>query len=123
MKQICICAGEKTFLADIYDSSLAKSFMSQLPLTVKMERDEGDWFSPLFEKLLGKAEHASNVVKGDLAICNSISVSIFFEASQPGINYKRLGHVSNPDELKSALHECNGMVTFKKPSVRMGATA
>ncbi len=123
MEQIAICVGEKTFTANIYESELSNSFLKELPLSLHLERDERDYFSPLKEKLFGRAEKASTVVRGDIAICNSISVSIFLETISTDSNFSKLGHVRNPDELIRAIRENKGNVTFKFLPVNLEAIA
>ncbi len=114
-RKISIKVGPEVFAADFYDSELTRNLVRQFPMTVSMDRDDegqGDYFAPLDHRMFGNSSAIRNIMPGDITLYNSISLSIFCDVCECSGNYVRLGHINNPDGLRSALKKNSGFVTF-----------
>lgn len=122
-EKIKVTVGNQVFFADIYKNDVSNNILKQLPMTVRMEKENSSYFVPLNKRIGGKAESVSQVVNGDIAICNSISVSIFTEAMHVGSSFVSIGHINNPEGLSQELMNSNGVVTFDVDTATLAASA
>ena len=112
--KILITIGNDSYMADFYESDVSKSLMEQFPLTIKMDEHQGqEYFSPLENRPYGESENTDAIVPGDITLCNSSSISIFYNQPAGSVSYVKLGHINNPEGLDSSLSRCEGRVTFE----------
>lgn len=112
MDKIIVKSGCKTFEAEIYKNEVAVEFLRKLPLTLKLEKDDREYFSPVVPQLYGKEKKHRHFTAGDIAVCNTASVSVFVNQATPKKHFVKVGHICNPEFLEYMIEMNNGFVTF-----------
>ena len=112
MRKILVKSGCKTFEAEVYDNRVADEFMERLPISVHFGKDATGYFSPMDEKLYGRAKKDRSFTAGDIAICNNTSLSVFVEQFAPKKHFVKVGHIANPEILDKIIEMNSGEVIF-----------
>ena len=123
MRKILISIGDKSFFSDLYENEIAKSVSALFPLNLQLDKVEQEYFSPLAQKLFGKAKESTSIFPGDITVCNSISVGFYTGSPKDGLNTVTIGHISNIEGFTSALAENSNFVTIDFAPADMAAIA
>ena len=99
-----ITVNGKKFNAEFYNNRTAKAFMTHLPATYKMKKLNGNEIYKYVGYVLpGKAKKVKKVHKGDIMLYGSDCIVIFYKTFKTSYSYTKIGRITNPKKLKSAI--------------------
>ena len=99
-----ITVNGKKFNAEFYNNRTAKAFMTHLPATYKMKKLNGnEIYKYVGYDLPGKAKKVKKVHKGDIMLYGSDCIVIFYKTFKTSYSYTKIGRITNPKKLKSAI--------------------
>lgn len=106
--------GSSTFGATLDDNPTATAFKALLPLTVEMQELNGnEKLYRLPNKLPTKASNPGTIKNGDLMLYGANTVVLFYESFPTSYSYTRLGRITDPAGLASAVGSGNVKVTLE----------
>lgn len=109
-----ITVGTVSFSATLEDNGTVKEFKKLLPMTVNMSdlhSNEKYYYLP---NSLPTASFSPETIRtGDLMLYGSTCMVLFYETFSTSYSYTRLGRVTNPSRLASALGSGSVNVTFE----------
>ena len=109
-----ITIGPVSFNATLDNNETAKAFKRLLPMTVDMSELHGNEKYYYLSKGLPTASSNPGTIRtGDLMLYGSTCVVLFYETFSTSYNYTRLGRITNPSGLASALGSGGVNVTFE----------
>jgi len=110
---IIIEAGGKTFTATLLDNPATIKFKAMLPLTVRMEELNGnEKYFRLSSDLPVDASNPGTIKSGDLMLWGSNTLVLFYETFPTSYSYTKLGRITNPQGLATAVGKGSVNVTF-----------
>ncbi|ULH17945.1 hypothetical protein MF271_23560 (plasmid) [Deinococcus sp. KNUC1210] len=113
-QQVKIKIGSTAFTATLDDSSTAKAFSAQLPMTIMMtELNTNEKFFDLPRNLPTRPSTPGTIQTGDLMLYGSRTLVLFYSSFTTTYSYTRLGRIHNPKGLAAALGTGNVTVTFE----------
>ncbi len=96
--------GDRRFNVTLADTEAARTFASQLPLTLDMAELNGNEKHADLSNALPTAPIRPGAIRsGDLLLYGSETVVLFYETFQSSYSYTPLGRVDNPGDLGRAL--------------------
>ena len=114
MNHLVITIGSKKFTVTLYENETAKALLNQLPLTITMgELNGNEKYYYLSKGLPTASSNPGTIRTGDLMLYGSTCVVLFYETFSTSYNYTRLGRITNPSGLASALGSGGVNVTFE----------
>ncbi|WP_294556147.1 cyclophilin-like fold protein [uncultured Bacteroides sp.] len=109
-----ITIGSASFNATLESNETAKEFKKLLPLTVNMSELNGNEKLFYLQNSLPTASFSPRTIQtGDLMLYGSTCVVLFYESFSTSYTYTRLGRITNPLGLASAVGTGNVNVTFE----------
>lgn len=112
-RNIIISIGDRNFSATMDDNEAARAFIALLPMTVDMtEMNGNEKYYNLSQNLPTNTFRPGTIHAGDLLLWGSSTVVLFYETFSSGYSYTRLGRITNPEGLASAVGRGNVRVTF-----------
>ena len=111
-----ITAGNKVFIAKLYDKQITQALISKLPMTVNMiELNGREKYYHLPESLpVQGTETPATIHAGDIMYWSSNSLVLFYNTySNSYGGYVKLGYIEDIYGLKEALGKENVQVTFE----------
>lgn len=116
---ITIQAGTQTFQAVLYDTPTGRQFYNSLPQTFPMtELNGNEKYYYMSTSLPTASAQVGTIHAGDLMLYGSTCVVLFYESFSTPYSYTKLGYVTNPQGLKSALGAGNVTVRFSAATKR-----
>ena len=111
---IQVKAGQKTFTAILEDNGTVEAFKAKLPATVKMtELNGNEKYSRFPEDLPTNSANPGTIRAGDLMIYGKNTLVLFYETFPTSYSYTRLGRITDPAGLATALGAGDVTVTFE----------
>jgi len=108
-----ISVGGTHFTAALEDNAAAQAFAARLPLTLDMNELNGnEKFCYLETPLPADASPAGTIRAGDLMLWGSNCVVLFYDTFPSPYSYTRLGRVTDPSGLASAVGTGRTAVAF-----------
>ena len=99
-----ITVNGKKFNAEFYNNRTEKAFINHLPATYKMKKLNGnEIYKYVGYDLPGKAKKVKKVHKGDIMLYGSDCIVIFYKTFKTSYSYTKIGRITNPKKLKSAI--------------------
>lgn len=109
-----ITIGSVSFNATLESNETTKEFKKLLPLTVKMSELNGNEKLFYLQNSLPTASFNPRTIQtGDLMLYGSTCVVLFYESFSTPYTYTRLGGITNPSGLASAVGTGSVNVTFE----------
>ena len=109
-----ITIGPVSFNATLENNETAKAFKRLLPMSVDMSELHGNEKYYYLSKGLPTASSNPGTIRtGDLMLYGSTCVVLFYETFSTSYTYTRLGRITNPSGLASALGSGGVNVTFE----------
>ena len=109
-----ITIGPVSFNATLDNNETAKAFKRLLPMTVDMSELHGnEKYYYLSNGLPTASSNPGTIRTGDLMLYGSTCVVLFYETFSTSYTYTRLGRITNPSGLASALGSGGVNVTFE----------
>ena len=109
-----ITIGPVSFNATLENNKTAKAFKRLLPMTVDMSELHGnEKYYYLSNGLPTASSNPGTIRTGDLMLYGSTCVVLFYETFSTSYTYTRLGRITNPSGLASALGSGGVNVTFE----------
>ena len=109
-----ITIGSASFNATLENNETAKAFKRLLPMTVDMSELHGnEKYYYLSNGLPTASSNPGTIRTGDLMLYGSTCVVLFYETFSTSYTYTRLGRITNPSGLASALGSGGVNVTFE----------
>ena len=109
-----ITIGPVSFNATLENNETAKAFKRLLPMTVDMSELHGnEKYYYLSNGLPTASSNPGTIRTGDLMLYGSTCVVLFYETFSTSYTYTRLGRITNPSGLASALGSGGVNVTFE----------
>jgi len=106
--------GSKTFHVTLLDNPTVTAFKARLPLTISMSELNGN--EKLYNFPANLPTDASNprtINTGDLMIYSSNVLVLFYKSFATSYSYTRLGRISDPSGLETAVGAGNVEVLFE----------
>lgn len=114
MSEMKIIINGAEFTAKFSSTKAAEEFKDMLPLTLDMSELNGnEKYFYLDNSLSAKSENIGQINCGDIMLYGSSCVVLFYESFSTSYAYTRIGHIENPDGLKSAVGSGSVTVEFK----------
>ncbi|NBW38119.1 MAG: hypothetical protein EBR30_24480 [Cytophagia bacterium] len=111
---ITISVGNKTFAAILFDNGSAKAFKAMLPLTLNMtELNANEKYFNFANNLPVSASNPGTIHSGDLMLWGANTLVLFYKTFSTSYSYTKLGRISDPQGLASALGSDSVMVKFE----------
>ena len=108
---ITLSIGDRSFTATMEQNSTAEAFRALLPLTLEMQELNGnEKYHYLTQSLPTNRTKVSTIHAGDIMLYGDNCVVVFYETFTTSYQYTPIGHITNPEGLKSALG--SGKVTI-----------
>lgn len=109
-----ITVGSASFSATLESNAAAAAFVALLPMTVDMSELNGnEKYYYLSGSLPTASSSPGTIREGDLMLYGSSCLVLFYESFSTSYSYTRLGRISNPSGLASALGSGSINVTFE----------
>ena len=109
-----ITIGAVSFSATLENNETAKALKRLLPMTVDMSELNGnEKYYYLSNGLPTAPSNPGTIRMGDLMLYGSTCVVLFYETFSTSYTYTRLGRITNPSGLASALGSGSVNVTFE----------
>lgn len=109
-----ITIGSSVYSATLYDNATTKAFKAMLPMTLNMSELNGNEKYFYFSNTLPtNSAPGGNIQNGDLMLYGDNCLVLFYESLNTTYNYTRLGKISNPNGLASALGTGNITIKFE----------
>lgn len=113
-KEITIRVGDRSFAATLENNKAGKAFAALLPMTVTMSELNGnEKYHYLSKDLPTDSSRPETIRNGDLMLYGSNCLVLFYETLSSSYSYTRIGRVTHPDGLSSALGSGNATLTFE----------
>lgn len=113
-REITISVGDRNFAATLENNKAGKAFAALLPMTVTMSELNGnEKYHYLSNDLPTDPSRPATIRNGDLMLYGSNCLVLFYETFSSSYTYTRIGRVTNPDGLSSALGSGNATLTFE----------
>ncbi|WP_333621793.1 MULTISPECIES: cyclophilin-like fold protein [Sphingobacterium] len=113
--KIKIKLGTQTFTVTLLDNNSAKAFTEMFPLTINMsELNNNEKYYDLASSLPTNSSNPGTIKNGDLMLCGSKTLVLFYTTFSTSYSYTKLGSVDDVTDLTSALGSGNVKVTFEK---------
>ncbi len=113
-REITISVGDRNFAATLENNKAGKAFVALLPMTVTMSELNGnEKYHYLSNDLPTDPSRPGTIRNGDLMLYGSNCLVLFYETFSSSYTYTRIGRVTNPDGLSSALGSGNATLTFE----------
>lgn len=110
---IIVTIGSRSFPATLEDNTTARAFAALLPMTATMaELNGNEKYYSLSQSLPTNTYRPGTISNGDIMLYGSSTVVLFYETFSSGYNYSRIGKITNPDGLASAVGSGSVSVTF-----------
>lgn len=94
----------KKFNAEFYNNKTARAFMTHMSATYKMAKLNGNEIYKYVDyELPEKAKKVKKVHKGDIMLYGSDCIVIFYKTFKTSYSYTKIGKITNPKKLKSAI--------------------
>ncbi len=107
--------GDRRFTVTLADTEAARSFASQLPLSLDMaELNGNEKYADLSKELPTEPIQPSAILSGDLLLYGSKTVVLFYETFRSSYSYTRLGRVDDPGELARVLGRGTARIAFSQ---------
>lgn len=104
MTNITITAGDAMFAAKLYDNNAAKTFLAQLPMTLKMSELNGnEKYCYLPDSLPTDSQSVRRILAGDLMLYGPDCLVLFYESFTSTYSYTKLGYIEDASGLADAL--------------------
>ncbi len=114
MTSITIRVNDTTFIAQLSSSPAAEMFATMLPLTVTMnELNSNEKYYYLDTSLPSKPQSVGTIRAGDIMLYGTSCVVLFYKSFPTSYTYTRLGRITNPSQLATALGSGTVSVTFE----------
>lgn len=108
---ITLTIGDRIFTAKMEQNNTAEAFRALLPLTLEMQELNGnEKYHYLSQSLPTNRTKVGTIHAGDIMFYGDNCVVIFYETFTTSYQYTPIGHITNPEGLKSALG--SGKVTI-----------
>jgi hypothetical protein len=105
--------GAKTFTATLFDNETAAAFKALMPLTVEMDELNGNEKKyDLAKALPTRSYKPERINNGDLMIWGERTLVLFYKSFPTPYSYTKLGRISDPSALESAVGSGGVKVTF-----------
>lgn len=115
-RRLAIEAGGQTFIATLADTPTTRALLGRLPLTVRMEEQNGnEKYAYLEGALPTDASRPGRIQAGDLMLYGSDCLVLFYEGFESAYSYTNLGRIDDPEGLAAALGLGSVEVTFRAP--------
>ena len=112
--KMIIRIGTSTFNATLYDNATASAFTSMLTLTLDMvELNGNEKYADLSRSLPTKAGNPGTIQSGNLMLCGSSTLVLFYKSFSTSYTYTMLGRIDDVTGLAAALGPGNVNVTFE----------
>lgn len=109
-----ITVGSTSFSATLEINAATAAFKALLPMTVDMSELNGnEKYYYLSGSLPTVSSSPGTIREGDLMLYGSSCLVLFYESFRTSYSYTRLGRISNPSGLASALGSGSVNVTFE----------
>lgn len=108
-----ITIGPVSFNATLENNETAKAFKRLLPMTVDMSELHGNENIIICRMVCRQRRQSRTIRTGDLMLYGSTCVVLFYETFSTSYTYTRLGRITNPSGLASALGSGGVNVTFE----------
>jgi len=106
--------GSDTFTATLEDNATASTFRDMLPMTMGMsELNNNEKFYTLPQNLPVNTYSPGTINNGDIMLYGSSTLVLFYKNFSTSYSYTRIGSISNPSGLQSALGSGSVTVTFE----------
>ena len=107
--------GDRRFTVTLADTEAARTFASQLPLTLGMaELNGNEKYADLSKELPIEPIQPGTILRGDLMLHGSKTVVLFYETFRSSYSYTRLGRVDDPGELAHVLGRGTARIAFSQ---------
>ena len=94
----------KKFNAEFYNNKTARAFKTHMPATYKMAKLNGnEIYKYVNYDPPRKAKKVKKVHKGDIMLYGSDCIVIFYKSFKTSYSYTKIGKITNPKKLKSAI--------------------
>ncbi|MEP6898022.1 MAG: cyclophilin-like fold protein [Rhodanobacter sp.] len=107
--------GDRRFTVTLADTEAARTFASQLPLSLDMaELNGNEKYADLSKELPTEPIQPGAILSGDLMLYGSKTVVLFYEPFRSSYSYTRLGRVDDPGELARVLGRGTARIAFSQ---------
>lgn len=112
---ITVTVGDRTFAATVDDTETGRAFLDLLPLTITMNELNGnEKYHYLTSSLPTDTYRPGTIQAGDLMLYGSDCLVLFYETFSSGYSYTRIGRLTAPEDLASAVGSGNISVSFSR---------
>ena len=109
-----IKVGDKVFTATLLDNATSKAFVSQLPLTIKMnELNNNEKYVDLSKSLPINPSVPPSIQVGDLVMYGSRTLVLFYKGFSSSYSYTKIGKIDDVTGLVSALGSGDINITYE----------
>lgn len=106
--------GNKSFEATLESNEAVNKFKKMLPLTIRMsDLNANEKYYNLPVNLLSDESKPEKINSGDIMICGSKTLVVFYESFPTSYSYTKIGKIENPIGLSQALGSGNVIITFE----------
>ena len=115
MKKINLNINGQNFTATLYDNLAVEELLEKLPLTITMSELNGNekyyYFSDSFTT---NTQNIGNINEGDIMLYGNNCLVIFYDSFSTSYSYTKIGHIDNPENLKSVFGNSSVDITIEK---------
>jgi hypothetical protein len=113
--QIRLTVGSTVFTAELAGNATAEAFGSLLPMTLDMSELNGnEKYHYLSSSLPTDASCPGTIHTGDILLYGNNCVVVFYKTFSTGYSYTRIGKITDPEGLESALGSGSVSVRFSR---------
>ena len=113
--QIRLTVGSTVFSADLAGNATAEAFGALLPMTLDMSELNGnEKYHYLSSSLPTDASCPGTIHAGDILLYGNNCVVVFYKTFNTGYSYTRIGKITDPEGLESALGSGSVSVRFSR---------
>ena len=110
-----ITIGEHRFKTTLANTSAAREFAAQLPLTLNMADLHNNEKHAKLEKSISTDTHQpKRIHNGDLMLWGSLTVVLFYKDFDTSYEYTRIGHIERASKLPQILGSESAIIAFSK---------